>query len=133
MGFRVIQVDSSAGTAVNPAASTLPQVIKTYPLSQTDDEWISVYALFTITTTSSALANNIPLQIVVGPNTYSVTYTTVNTTAGTGFAPLFFKVISRAGDTINVQIGGGLTADTHASINVVAFYVSAESGYPGGT
>lgn len=133
MGFRVIQVDTTAGTAVNPATSTLPQVIKTYPLSASDDEWISVYALFQVVSTSSGVANNLPLQIVVGSNTFSITAVSVNTTANTNYYPVLFKCVSRAGDTINVQLGGGLTADTHTTVNVLAFYVNAESGIAGGT
>lgn len=133
MGFRVIQVDTTAGTAVTPAAGASPQVIKSYQLSASDDEWISVYALFTITSSATPAAQSIPLQIVVGSNTFSLPFAQIAAVSPTEIAPVLFKCVSRAGDTVSVQIPGSLTADTHTSINVVAFYINAESGYPGGT
>lgn len=130
MGFRVIQVDTTAGTAVTMPGNTNTQVIKTYPLSASDDEWISVYALFRITT-AAATAQTLNLIITVGANSFSLPYTTQAT--ADEYAAVLFKCVSRAGDTVNVGVAGSGVLSAVTSVNVYAFYVNAESGISGGT
>lgn len=134
MGFRTIWNDVTAGTAVNPATSTIPQVIKTFNLDVTDDELIAVIATFTITNSATPTAQSINLQIIVGPNTYSVPFAQKAIVNPTSIITIMFPCVSRAGDTVNVQLGGGAGAgDASTSVNVVGFYIQAWSGGKGGT
>lgn len=130
MGFRTIWNDVTAGTAVNPATSTIPQVIKTFNLDVTDDELINVTALFRVLS-AAATSQTINLVIVVGPNTYSLPFKYIAT--GDAYICATFPCVSRAGDTVNVQLGGGATADAAASVNVYGFFIQAWSGGKGGT
>jgi hypothetical protein len=137
MGFRTIFNDVTAGTAVNPAVSTIPQVIKTFNLDVTDDELIAITALVRVTVGSGAAstAQTINLIVTVGSNTYSVPYAVTSTIANASddYVTIVFPCVSRAGDTVNVQLGGGNTADTHTVVNVLGFFIQAWSGGRGGT
>jgi hypothetical protein len=135
MGFRSLYIDSSAGTAVNPAVAAGAQVIKFTTLPASDDEQILVGVTFVITEVATPVANTIPLQIAIGGQVYGNNFVTSAAVSNpsVNYITLWFPATSRMGDLITAQIGGGLTLDTHTSINVVQFMVFAISGLPGGT
>jgi hypothetical protein len=136
MGYRIIFVDMAAGSAVSPAASTIPQVIKPWTLNVTDDEYVTVTATFAVITTGGgSVLQDLPLFITIGTNTFTVfvrPMVPTNVILKSAHT-ITFTAVSRAGDQVNVGLTGGLTADANTSVNVIAFKIAAESGTQQGT
>jgi hypothetical protein len=129
-------INETAQTAVNPASSTVPQVIETTTLPATDDEMMLVQVIFTVNSVvTSSTAQTLSLAITIGANTQTFPIYVNNVTGSNLAQTIFtqFAAISRAGDVINAQLQGGASADTHTTVNVIGFYVFAISGLPGGT
>jgi hypothetical protein len=141
MGYRTIFVDETAGTAVAPAASTLPQACKSWTLNVTDDEYITVTAKFSVVTISATgvvfQAGGLPLQIAIGANVYTAFVSPLQGAAtnlqSRNLYTVTFTAVSRAGDTCTAGLGGGLTADSATIVNVIGWKINAESGTQAGT
>lgn len=140
MGYRTIYADMTAGTAVCPAASTLPQACKSWTLNVTDDEYITVTATFSVVTVAATgiVFQDIPLQITIGANTFTANVRPAQgaVTSVASVKTLYtvpFTAVSRAGDLCTAGLAGGLTADSATIVNVIGWKINAESGTAQGT
>ena len=134
MGFRLINPDMTAGTGVHPAASTLPQTIKTFTLNASDDEYIGIIATIDIVGGGSApTAQALPIILNIGANSFTDYWWMTTTTSTKYCMTLFILAESRAGDTCTVQLGGGLTGDANTTVNCSNWAIFAASGTQQGT
>jgi hypothetical protein len=141
MGYRIIYVDMTTGTAVNPSSNTLtaPQTIKSWQLDASDDEYITVFAEFSIQQFASTniVIQAIPLILNIGANTYQVNVSPATTATNVGatriIQPLWFTAVSRAGDLVTAQLGVAGSSDSGTYVNVTGFKIVAESGTRQGT
>jgi len=106
--------------------------MKTYPLDVTDDEYILVIGDVMVYTVSGATAQTINLITNIGAQTFTIPMKTLNQTNNTQYG-IQFGAVSRSGDTITVQIQGGLTADPNTTIQVTSMLIAGMSGTRSGT
>jgi len=133
MGFRCIFVDMVASTpAVSPAASTLPQTMKTYNLDVSDDEYILVLADVMVNTVAGAAAQTVNLLTNIGAQTQTIPMKTLNQTNAIQYG-VQFAAVSRNGDTVTIQIAGGLTPDANTTIQTTSVLICGMSGTRSGT
>lgn len=123
MGAYLIYQDQTLGTPVHPTTSTVPQVIKTWTLDQSDAFLIRVEAVIRITTLGTSTAQAINPTITIGANSLAFP---LNTKAAIDddYITAIFLAESRAGDVVTVQLNASAGADANTSVNVYSFNIT---------
>lgn len=122
MGRYLIFSDYSSGSQVTVSNSTVPQVIKTWTLDQSDAYNILVTAIFSITTTGTSVAQAVNPTITIGSTTRTFQY---NSKAATDndYITAVFAAESRAGDVVTAQLNASAANDAQTNVNVLTFLI----------
>jgi hypothetical protein len=122
LGAYLIFQDQTAGTPVHPATTTIPQVIKTWTLDQSDAFLIMVIAVIRITGAGSGTAQAVNPAITIGSNTLAFPFNS-KVAADDDYVTATFLAESRAGDVVTVQLNASAGADANTSVNVMSFNI----------
>ena len=111
--------DSSTVTVSN---STVPQVLKTWTLDQSDAYWIIVTAQFRITSTASSTVQAVNPTITIGSNTRTFPFNT-KASADDDYVTITYGAESRAGDVVTAQLNGSAGTDANTSVTCKTFVI----------
>lgn len=123
MGRYLIFSDFTDGTGVTVSNSTVPQVIKTWTLDQSDAYNIIVTAVFRITTAATTgVAQAVNLTVTIGSNTRTFAFNS-KAAIDDDYVSVIYAAESRAGDVVTAQLNGSASNDTQTTVNVKTFLI----------
>jgi hypothetical protein len=122
LGAYLIYNDQTDGTGVTPATTTVPQVIKTWTLDQSDAFLIMVIAVFRITGAGSGAPQVVNPTITIGTNVRTFAYNS-KVAADDDYITAVYMAESRAGDVVTAQLNASAGADANTTVNVKTFQI----------
>lgn len=122
MGRYLITADYTDGTGVTVSNSTVPQVIKTWTLDQSDAYNIIVTAVFRVTGAGSGTAQAINPTITIGSNVRTFAFNS-KVAADDDYITVVYAAESRAGDVVTAQLNGSAANDANTTVNVKSFII----------
>jgi hypothetical protein len=126
LGQYLIFQDQVDGTGVTVSNSTVPQVIKTYTLDQSDAFLIKVTAVFRITGAGSGTAQAVNPTITIGANTRTFAFNS-KVAADDDYLTAVFLAESRAGDIVTAQLNASAATDANTTVNVKTLEIAQTS------